>query len=259
MTRASETANYLADLAGRGARCAGLPAGLEPADRRAAYAAQALVETRSAKPLHGWKIAATSLAGQKHIGVDGPLAGRYVAERVVRSGGTVPFGTNHMKVAEVEFGFRFARDVPPRQEPYTESEVLEAVASLHPMIEIPDSRYDRFEIVGAPALIADNACAHWLVEGEAMPERWRSIDLRNFKPVGRVSGGPEVTGLGSNVLGSPVTALTWLVNELSALDLTLRKGEIVSTGTCLVPMAIKAGDHVVGGFGELGQVSVSLA
>ncbi len=213
----------------------------------------------SAKPLHGWKIAATSTAGQKHIGVDGPLAGRYVAERVVPSGGSVPFGVNHMRVAEVEFGFRMGRSLPPRPAPYSEAEVLEAVASLHPMIEIPDSRYDRFEIVGAPALIADNACAHWLVEGKAMPESWRSMDLTSFRPTGRVSGTAEVTGLGANVLGSPVTALTWLANELCGLGLTLRAGQIVSTGTCLVPMPIKAGDRVEGDFGALGSVSVTLA
>lgn len=235
-----------------------LPDDLAPADRRSAYAIQAGTESFSTKPLHGWKIAATSLAGQKHIGVDGPLAGRYLAERTVTSGATVPFGNNHMKVAEVEFGFRFGQDMPPRKTPYTEAEVLDAVASLHPMIEIPDSRYEHFEKVGAPALIADNACAHWLVEGEAMPESWRSIDLRSFQPIGRVAGKPDVTGLGSNVLGSPVTALTWLVNELSSLGITLRKGEIVSTGTCLVPMAIAAGDHVEGDFGELGKVEVAL-
>ena len=39
-------------------------------------------------------------------------------------------------------------------------EVLAAVATLHPAIEVPDSRFDDFTIVGAPQLIADNACAH---------------------------------------------------------------------------------------------------
>lgn len=256
--RTTETAAFLAGLVARNQRCAGLPEGLAPSSRQQAYDAQALIERCSTKPLYGWKIAATSTAGQKHIGVDGPLAGRYVAERVVKSGGTVPFGNNHMKVAEVEFGFRFGKSLPPRQTPYDEAEVLAAVASLHPMIEIPDSRYDRFEIVGAAALIADNACAHWLVEGEAMPEKWRSLDLRSLKPIGRVSGKPPVEGLGSNVLGSPVTALVWLVNELSALGLTTAAGQIVSTGTCLVPMAIAAGDHVEGDFGDLGMVSVTL-
>ena len=256
--RTGEIAAYLADLAARGKRCTALPQHLAPASRQEAYDAQAHIERGSSRPLYGWKIAATSTAGQKHIGVDGPLAGRYIAERVVPSGGSVPFGVNHMRVAEVEFGFRMGRNLPPRPTPYSEEEVLAAVASLHPMIEIPDSRYDRFELVGAASLIADNACAHWLVEGNAMPETWRGTDLKSFRPMGRIPGAAEVMGLGANVLGSPVTALTWLANELCGLGLILRMGQIVSTGTCLVPMPIKPGDRVEGDFGELGSVSVTL-
>lgn len=235
-----------------------LPEACAPATRREAYAVQAHWQARSSQPLVGWKIAATSTAGQKHIGVDGPLAGRYIAERVVRSGGRIPFAKNHMKVAEVEFAFRLARDLPPRPAPYTEAEVFEAVAALHPAIEIPDSRYDHFEKVGAPALIADNACAHWLCIGEAMPEHWRDLDLVAFSPVGRVSDRPDVRGLGANVLGSPKAAMTWLVNELSAHGLTARAGEVVTTGTCLVPMPIAAGDTIEGDFADLGRVTVSL-
>lgn len=253
--RASE---HLRELDRQGSRCTALPVELAPASRQEAYAIQAHVEAGSAAPLYGWKIAATSTAGQRHIGVEGPMAGRYTAERVVRSGGLVPFGNNHMKVAEVEFGFRLGQDLPPRQRAYNETDVLAAVATLHPMIEIPDSRYDKFETVGAPALIADNACAHWLVEGPAMPDEWRLIDLAAFQPIGLVSGQPVVGGLGANVLGSPVTALTWLANELSSLGITARKGQIISTGTCLVPMPITPGQIVVGDFGELGNVTVTL-
>jgi 2-keto-4-pentenoate hydratase len=136
--------------------------------------------------------------------------------------------------------------------------VFDAVASLHPAIEVPDSRYDHFEKVGANALIADNACADWLVVGEAAPDVWRYMDLADFQPVGRVRGKSDVQGVGRNVLGSPRFALTWLVNELSSLGVTLEAGETVTTGTCLVPMAIAAGDHVEADFGQLGRVAVSI-
>lgn len=252
------TSTFLIDLWRKQQRCAGLPPELMPASRRAAYDVQALMELQSALPLSGWKIAATSIAGQKHIGVDGPLAGRYIAERVLPSGGTVPFGRNHMKVAEVEFAFRMGRNLVPRAAPYTEAEVFDAVESLHPAIEIPDSRYDRFEIVGAAALIADNACADWLVVGEAAPDIWRDINLVNFEPVGSITGKGEWKGLGWNVLGSPRIAMVWLANELSAIGITLSKGQIVTTGTCLVPMAIVPGDHVTGDFGELGRIEAMI-
>lgn len=254
-----DASDFLLKLWRNEKRCAGLPAALAPKTRFDAYRIQMLHEVASAQPLVGWKIAATSVAGQKHIGVDGPLAGRYIAERVVDSGESIPFGNNHMRVAEVEFAFRMGRNLNPRFESYGEDEVFDAVASAHPAIEIPDSRYDRFEIVGAAALIADNACAHWMAIGDAMPDKWRSIDLAAFEPVGRIAGKNGVIGRGSNVLGSPRSAMTWIVNELSGLGVPLKAGQFVTTGTCLVPMAIEQGDQVMGDFGELGSVAVSLS
>jgi 2-keto-4-pentenoate hydratase len=238
--------------------CGALPAECRPKTRSQGYAIQALWEKQSARPLYGWKIAATSIAGQKHIGVNGPLAGRYIAERVVPTGKTVAFGNNHMRVAEVEFAFKLGEDLKPRTTRYSEEEVFAAIASLHPAIELPDSRYNHFEQIGAAQLIADNACAHWLVIGPATPDIWRSLDLVAFKPTGRVSANPPVIGLGSNVFGSPRVAMTWLINELSSLGITAKQGQVVTTGTCLVPMPIQAGDEVIGDFGELGQVSVTL-
>jgi 2-keto-4-pentenoate hydratase len=96
----------------------------------------------------------------------------------------------------------------PQATPYSEEEVFSAVASLHPAIELPDSRYHHFEQVGAAQLIADNACAHWLVISPAAPDIWHSIDLVAFKPKGRISSKPPVIGQSSNVLRSPSIAMT---------------------------------------------------
>lgn len=255
----SGAAAFLASLWQAQERCAALPEDFQPQSRLDGYQIQALHMGLSRAPLAGWKIAATSVAGQKHIGVDGPLAGRYIAERVVEAGEVIPFGDNHMRVAEVEFAFRIGRDLMPRAVPYTEEEVFAAVASAHPAIEIPDSRFDRFERVGAAALIADNACANWMALGKAMPEQWRDMDLAAFAPVGRTGKGVNVAGKGANVLGSPRIAMTWIANELSALGIVLKAGEFVTTGTCLVPMAIQQGDHVTGDFGTLGSIDVRLA
>jgi len=243
-----------------GGRIAELPAELRPATREDGYAIQACLERRSASPLFGWKIAATSKAGQAHIAVDGPLAGRLLAERAFEDGSRLAFGANHMRVAEAEFAFRMAVDLPPRPAPYTVDEVLRSVATLHPAIEIPDSRYDDFTSVGAAQLIADNACAHEFVLGPAAPDAWRSIDLAAHRVIG-VCGPPlseppslEREGIGANVLGDPRVALTWLVNELSQIGVTLRAGQVVTTGTCLTPLPIAPGDRVSMDFGVLGSV-----
>jgi 2-keto-4-pentenoate hydratase len=248
----------------RGERIAALPDGIRPATRADGYAIQARLEQRSGAPIAGWKIAATSKAGQAHIAVDGPLAGRLLAERVFESGARLPYGNSHMRVAEAEFAFRMAVDLRPRARPYTVGEVLAAVETLHPAIEVPDSRYDDFTVVGAAQLIADNSCAHHFLLGPPAPDTWRSIDLAAHRVTGSVrSAGPsgppslERDGIGANVLGDPREALAWLVNELSGLNLTLRAGQVVTTGTCLTPLPIAPGDYVTCDFGVLGSADVS--
>ena len=241
-----------------GRRLAAIPESIRPASRAEGYGVQATLERRSGSPLFGWKIAATSVAGQKHINVDGPLAGRLLRERAFESGASVPFGANHMRVAEAEFAFRMRRDLTPQWGPFSVAEVVEAAGSLHPAIEIPDSRYDDFTIVGAAQLIADNACAHYFVLGEAAPETWRAIDLSAHTVKGEVVGKLARDGVGANVLGDPRIALAWLANELSSLGVILRAGQVVTTGTCLVPLEIGPGDHVRMDFGALGRVECHL-
>jgi 2-keto-4-pentenoate hydratase len=241
----------------RGRRLQSVPDDIRPRTREEGYAVQARLEERSAAPLFGWKIAATSTAGQLHINVTGPLAGRLLREKAFESGSALPFGVNHMQVAEAEFAFRMGRDLAPRAQPYSVEEVLAAVATLHPAIEIPDSRFDDFTIVGAAQLIADNACAHLFVLGPAAPEAWRTLDLVEHRVTGS-AGTLTREGKGANVLGDPRVALTWLVNELSGLGVTLRAGEVVTTGTCLVPLPIEPGVEVSADFGVLGRVSARI-
>jgi 2-keto-4-pentenoate hydratase len=242
----------------RGSVISGLPVDIKPATREQGYAIQARLDERSRSPVYGWKIAATSAAGQAHIGVDGPIAGRILAERVVPCAGVIPAGPNHMAVAEIEFAFRMGRDLDPRLEGFSVEEVLAVVETLHVAIEIPDSRYEDFAHVGAPQLIADNACAHYFVAAEASTADWRSIDLSTHRVVGRIEGKIEQDGSGASVLGDPRIALTWLANELSRLGITLQKGQTVTTGTCIPPLAISSGDLVTADFGSLGTATVRI-
>lgn len=242
-----------------GAVVEALPDVMRPATRAEGYAIQARLEPRSARALFGWKIAATSKAGQAHINVDGPLAGRLLAERCFESGATIPFGANRMRVVEPEFAFRMARDLPPRAQPYAVDEVLAAVATLHPAIEVPDSRYADFTRVGAAQLIADDACAHLFVLGPATTASWRTIDLARHRVQATVAGRLEREGIGANVLDDPRRALTWLANELSGIGVPLQAGQVVTTGTCCVPLEVVPGDAVRADFGVLGTVGLGFA
>jgi 2-keto-4-pentenoate hydratase len=241
-----------------GTKLKALDARLRPHGRAEGYAVQAALEALTSATMFGWKIAATSEAGQQHINVSGPLAGRIFSDKVIADGGTASMKGNEMRVGEPEFAFRMGRDLAPRATPFDVSEVLAAVDTLHPAIEIPDSRFADFVGAGEAQLIADNACAHLFVLGMSTGANWREMDLVEARPRITLRGSLH-TGHGRNVLGDPRVALTWLANELRGLGLTLRAGQVVTTGTCHPPLPIQSGDHLAADFGALGKVSVRFA
>lgn len=233
-----------------------LPAHCRPASRAEGYAIQAELAKLSGQRIVGWKIAATSTAGQQHIRVDGPLAGCLLSARAIEAGARISLAGNNMKVAEAEFAFRMGQPLPKRALAYSVAEVLAAVASLHPAIEVPDSRYEDFTRVGAAQLIADVACACWFLIGPAVRAEWRARDLVQHGVAAYRNGALAGQGSGANVLGDPRAALAWVANELCTYGEGLRAGEVVITGTCLTPVPVSAGDSVKADFGDFGALEL---
>ena len=263
---ASQAAEMIHQHLHEGTVLQNLPDSLRPHSRTDGYEIQAMLEKQKGKNKKGWKVAATSIAGQQHIGLSGPVAGRIFSDMIVAPGKKVPFGANRMCVAEAEFVFCFGRDLLPRPKSYSGEEVIEAVASLHLGLEFPDSRFADFATAGEAQLIADNACAYKFMMGAAVTHNWREMDLSAHQTSAIVTRkkpeasshderGGHYEGVGANVLGCPLIALTWLVNELSGLNITLKKGEFVTTGTTTTPMAILPGDKIEADFGMLGKIS----
>jgi 2-keto-4-pentenoate hydratase len=256
-TEARRAAELLRKQWDEGRRLSSLPREIRPQTRAEGYAVQAHIADDA--NLFGWKIAATSIAGQRHINVAGPIAGRIFSHMIASNGGVCSLKGNTMRLAEPEFAFGLARDLPPRSALYTTGEALAAVGTLHPAIELPDSRYDEVTQAGEAQIIADNACAHRFVLGPATTADWRSMDLVEMRPVARVGERYVREGHGATVLGDPRDALTWLVNEVSSLGLTLRAGLVVTTGTCCAPLDIRPGETLSVDYGPLGAVSVSFS
>ena len=253
-----EAARILWDAWSEGRRIPALRADCRPESLDDGYAIQRAVAGRSGSGTIGWKIAATSKAGQAHIGVDAPLAGRLLESKAYRDGDRVPGVGLHMAVAEAEFAFRIGRDLPGSGVPFTVDDVMAGVESLHVAIEIPDSRFDDFASVGAAQLVADSACAEYFVLGPAAPEGWRAVDLASHPVVFRVNGAEASSGTGANVLGDPRIALAWLANDRAERGEPLRAGEIVTTGTCVIPAPVGPGHELEADFGRLGTVGARL-
>ncbi|MDE0309219.1 MAG: hypothetical protein OXI60_05235 [Acidiferrobacterales bacterium] len=206
----------------------------------------------------GWKIAATSAGGQKHIGVSGPLEGPYLSSHIYGPEAVVSMTGNHMAVAETEFAFKFAHDLPSRSEPYDVGEVLDAVASLHPSVEFPDSRIGDFANAGAAALLADCACSRDWVIGPATAVDWRGMNLAQSPAKLIIDGEVAAEGTGADALGDPLAALQWVVNRLSSRGIAIMAGQAITTGVCGLPKPIRAGNRVTADLGVFGTVSAQL-
>jgi len=208
----------------------------------------------------GYKVACTNVTAQRQLSVDAPFAGRLLSAFFFESPARVDAAKFFMRVVEAEFAFEMARDLPPTAAPRSRDEIAAAVKGVIPGIEIVDSRFDDWLTIGAPSLIADNACnAAWVkgkpVKGGLLTD-WQGIDLAAQAVRVMVNGKLAREGSGSNVLGHPLNALEWLVNNLSARGLGLEAGQYVTTGVTTVVYMAERGDHITADFGPVGSVDL---
>jgi 2-keto-4-pentenoate hydratase len=228
-----------------------------PADIEAGYAIQRELDELAGTPA-GWKIAATSKAGQDHIGAPGPVVGRLYEFQRRRSGSTLSAKAMRMRSAEPEFAFIFGESVSGGAGRLSSDEVLGAVASLVLAIEVPDSRFVDFQTVGIASLVADAMCGgHFLLGPQ--PGDWRRLDLAAQEVRVLVGGEERSVGRGANVMGDPREALAWMANEVTGHGWSLHAGEVVLTGAAAPPVPIAPGDAVLAEFEGLGNVEVAFS
>jgi len=220
-----------------------------------AYAIQdQLVGTLGSKRV-GWKIGCTNEIAQVQLGVEEPFRGHVLASGVHQSPATLSAGDSFMRVVETELAFSLGQDLPMSGAPYARADMDAAVAELIPSVEIVDSVWTNWEKVGAPHLIADNACHAGLVLGTPS-ENWRDLDLAELGVSVRHNDNPVLTGKGGNALGHPFNALAWLANDLISTGFELKAGDIVSTGVLTGLIYAEAGDHIRADYGRFGTIEI---
>jgi 2-keto-4-pentenoate hydratase len=234
-----------------------LPAHCRPRNAAEAYRIQDLLAEELDFPVGGWKIGCTSAAARKILKSRGPFAGRIFTTRMFESGVSLPDSAYPMRGLEGEFAFRMKTALPPRKRAYSLAEVTAAVGSLHPAIEIVDSRFSDWLKAGVQSVIADQGSNGALILGPAVP-RWRQLKLDQMPVKMLVNGKVVGQGAGADCLGHPLKALTWLANLLRKRG-GLASGAIVSTGTCCGFHRAAPGDSARAEFGRIGTVEVTFA
>jgi len=234
-----------------------LPESMVPTTTDDGYAIAAAWADHADWEVVGWKIGCTSRAAQEMLSVAQPIGGRVFAPFLHHSPAVVAASDFTAPLVEGEFAFALDADLPARDRPYERAEVEAAIASVHPAIEIVDTRFSNFIRAGAPNLIADCSANGALILGPAMRD-WRGIDLGAAAVTMSIDGMTVGAGTGADVHGHPLDALTWLVELLSQSGVGLRAGQVVTTGTCTGAVPLPAGSTAVADHGPLGTVEVTL-
>ena len=251
-----DLAERLAELRRTGKQQSGLDPALTPPDKDTAYRVARLVEETLGWETAGWKIAATNAEMQRALRSDSPIYGRVYAPNIRRSPVSVDHARLCSPIPEVEYQVRLGADLPPREQPYGTDDVAEAVASLHPGIEIAECRFTHdVDFPPLPAILADGAGSGTLVYGPAI-EAWREQDIAGQEVALYCEGEKRRTGTAAAALDHPIAPVTWLANELSRTGIGLKAGQMISTGTMTGMLRPQRGTTYRADFGPFGEVSV---
>jgi 2-keto-4-pentenoate hydratase len=219
-----------------------------------AYRVQSELARLAGGDVRAWKVTALTAAQQQGFRSDRPVAGALLAPFVHASPATVALSQLVVPLLECETAFLLGRDLPARDVPYERAEIEAAVEAIVPAMEIADCRW----AAGAPDLLklADDMGNGAFVAGSAVTD-WRMIDLAGID-IALAHGGSVIErGNAAKILGDPLAAVQALANAQPLPAGGLRRGQIVTTGTCTTPAPLRPGRYDAD-FGPLGTVRLTV-
>lgn len=230
---------------------------LEPRDEVDAYAIQDRLHESLTQNgwgrLAGYKIGCTTAVMQAYLGIPNPCAGGVFDTSVFQSVGRFVVPKDLRVGVECEIAVTLAQPLGPSEAPVDELIAAQAVGSCAAAIEVVEDRYVDYSSLRAPTLIADDFFGAGCVLGEAQPE-FRPENLSGVTATMMINDTSVGSGIGSDVLGNPLSALSWLANNLIRRGFTLRPGEFVLLGSLVQTNWVKAGDEVLIRNMPLGEV-----
>lgn len=232
--------------------------GPSPATTEEALEVQDAMVAVLGETVTGWKIGCTSAVAQKALGAEGPFFGAMVASRCFDSGATVKTAPSALRILESEVALKLARSLEPREREYDITEVMAAVASVHPAFELVDRRAPGGLDQGLNWNIADCGVNDAFILGPGITDV-AGVDFSGLAATVEVNGRMRSSGHGGNALGGADRALAWLVNDFRKRGRTLAAGQVVSTGLITEIFTAEPGDRVEARFDGLGTVAVVIA
>jgi 2-keto-4-pentenoate hydratase len=198
-----------------------LPEAVRPATLDEAYFVQGRLAIAYGE-IGGWKVGAGT-ADATPMFAPMPLAW-------IASNDAVLGGRHRFRGLEAEIAFQFAKDLPPRERAYSREEVVAAIGSCHPAIEVIESGLTDPTKAAKLSMIADLQMHGAFVYGAAV-ENWQSVNFSTEHVTLAVDGVVRVERTGSNTSGDLMRLLPWLANEGAPRTGGLKVGQWVTTGS----------------------------
>ncbi len=198
----------------------------------------------------GWKVGAASSEAV-------PFAAPLHEATLFHGDTALPHGFCRHRGVEAEIVYRFARDLPARERPWTLEEVLDAIGSVHTAIEIIDTRFAEPNSQPRLAHLADQGSHGALIIGPGS-DQWRSLSPVSETVTLNLGDGRRITHIGGNSAGDPRRLLVWLANHAAARGMPLLKGCVVTTGSMTDTVFLPSGLTVTAQIASLAPVSVTL-
>jgi 2-keto-4-pentenoate hydratase len=227
-----------------------LPEHGRPATSADAYAIQDLVARRLGE-VGGWKVGAATPDAE-------PFRGPVQANTIFVATPRVPAEMLHLIGVEAEIAYRLVRDLPARDAPYTRAEVMDAIGTMHPVIEILDTRFIALGATDPLSHRADHQNSGALAVGPGL-ESWRGIDPLKQPVRVTLDGALRHEGVGGNSAGDNARLLVWMANHGARSHGGLRAGQFVTTGSCSGTDFVAPGTRVRAAFPGIGVVEIDIA
>ncbi len=245
-----DAANLLLDARRTATPIDDLPQELRPTSLDEAYVVQDTIASAYG-PIGGWKIGAPTPEAS-------PMFAPMPAAWIAASGAVLGGITRRYRGLESEIAFLVGTDLPPRATPYTRDEVIAAMASCHPVIEVLESGLTDPVAATKFSMLADIQMHGGLIYGPAYAD-WKAVDFSQEKVKLSVEGSVRVERTGSNTSGDFLRLLPWLANEGAARTGGLRIGQWITTGSWTGNIQTIAGASVDARFATVGQASLHFA
>jgi 2-keto-4-pentenoate hydratase len=210
-----------------------IPADIRPANIAQGYDVQDAAFKAVGEKRAGWKVGNGSPNGQRAAKIDRPTAGQLPTSRIYTGGSTLKLPGTGPFTVEFEIGFYLSQDVTPETKI---TSIKDLVSATHVTFEFVLSRFVNRKVVGLASSVADSISFGALVVGDALdPER---IDEASKGVRVLVDGVEKAVAVQGDDVSDPWEALEFLIEHAQARGITLKKGEIVSTGAVAKPFDV---------------------